>query len=648
MTAEASSSGDDDIDQLKSSKHSKKVQKESDDDGSMNNDTEKSKKLRKKKKKILKKDAEGGEVKKKKKKKKRPTEAAPVDSNGGGGGMDTMPLKLPVRRQSHKDIDVAGMSDSETEDDVEADDATAKASGQGNKRSNSTGTYDKQVHVRFLEAQKRREKAQAVLASRTSGFASDNDNDSDSDSDSDTLHDNDSSPRAVPRNQRPARVRKGPNDARYKSDSLGALDKKKHQLVMRKKQSIRIPAGSRQRMRYMSSDDEGDASSAASSSAHESEEGEMTLGGDDIPSLPSRTRGSGNGSGEGEMALGGDEIPSHPVRTRGTGQPKFRSTSAGVLDKNLRDRMLQKLSDDEARRQDGGTSEEDEVPDRPRRPQRVKRGSNQPRFRSTSAGALEKKKNQMYNSRAPPNGSNFLKPRKRSVGAIKAKETLQRSEEESSLHQVQPNIRVALPRLRSAGALNARTSGSTTSRRSSRDRNIPQHSDSDRSESPADRKVQSERVLRVGLGASIDDDDSSSDASAESEVIVVPSAPLPKSFRPTRNWADASKQLDQLPSVTRTSSAQSLPGNNQNCAAAGGLVPAPSSADTSVVTQGDVWMETLNDTNAEKKMKKKKKVKKTGSNSSLDSVSEHKKKTKKKEKPRRKSSAPGLESGSYH
>ncbi|KAL3932429.1 MAG: hypothetical protein SGBAC_010852 [Bacillariaceae sp.] len=646
MTAEASSSGDDDIDQLKSSKHSKKVQKESDDDGSMNNDTEKSKKLRKKKKKILKKDAEGGEVKKKKKKKKRPTEAAPVDSNGGGGGMDTMPLKLPVRRQSHKDIDVAGMSDSETEDDVEADDATAKASGQGNKRSNSTGTYDKQVHVRFLEAQKRREKAQAVLASRTSGFASDNDNDSDSDSD--TLHDNDSSPRAVPRNQRPARVRKGPNDARYKSDSLGALDKKKHQLVMRKKQSIRIPAGSRQRMRYMSSDDEGDASSAASSSAHESEEGEMTLGGDDIPSLPSRTRGSGNGSGEGEMALGGDEIPSHPVRTRGTGQPKFRSTSAGVLDKNLRDRMLQKLSDDEARRQDGGTSEEDEVPDRPRRPQRVKRGSNQPRFRSTSAGALEKKKNQMYNSRAPPNGSNFLKPRKRSVGAIKAKETLQRSEEESSLHQVQPNIRVALPRLRSAGALNARTSGSTTSRRSSRDRNIPQHSDSDRSESPADRKVQSERVLRVGLGASIDDDDSSSDASAESEVIVVPSAPLPKSFRPTRNWADASKQLDQLPSVTRTSSAQSLPGNNQNCAAAGGLVPAPSSADTSVVTQGDVWMETLNDTNAEKKMKKKKKVKKTGSNSSLDSVSEHKKKTKKKEKPRRKSSAPGLESGSYH
>eukprot|EP00526_Cylindrotheca_closterium_P007223 CAMPEP_0113644420 /NCGR_PEP_ID=MMETSP0017_2-20120614/23381_1 /TAXON_ID=2856 /ORGANISM="Cylindrotheca closterium" /LENGTH=684 /DNA_ID=CAMNT_0000556035 /DNA_START=259 /DNA_END=2310 /DNA_ORIENTATION=- /assembly_acc=CAM_ASM_000147 len=676
--------GDDD--QLRSSRHSKKERAETEGE-SMDEDLEKPKKVKKKKKKSSKKDAsaEGGaadSVKKKKKKKKKVVEAAAAapeapadnteasaeataspsstdgaDDGDGGAPLYTMPLKMPVRRPDvAAAVGAIDLSDAESED-------TAKASGQSNKqhRSNSTGTYDKQTHVRFLEAQKRREAAQARLAANansSSGGGSFSDDDDDDQSDHSVPlrqeHDRDSPPQPVPRSQRPVRTRRGANEARYKSNSLGALEKKKHQLVMRKKASIRIPASSRQRMLYMSSDDDDDGgndSSGASSSSHASEEGEMMLGGpggggDDIPSRPVRSRG-GSGqakyrsasagvldknvrdrflqqrmSSDDDSDVGGrDDIPSRPVRSRGgggSGQPQHRSTSTGVLDKNVRDRFLQKMSDDEGGRSSdggGGTSDEGDLDGRPRRPQRVRRGSNQPRFRSNSAGALEKKKREIYNSRAPPNGANFLKPRKRSVGAIKAKETVQRSKEESSLHQAQPNIRVALPRLRSAGALNARGSGNTTSRRSGRDRSIPNKplggnlddddddddsddpSDDDPSyasdDSPVDRKVQSERLLTSKWGPSDDDDDSSSDDSEESGAILVTSAPLPKSFRPSRNWADKSKQLDQLPTVARTSSAQSLPKKKPEAAA---IAPSPASADTSVASETDVWMETLNDT----------------------------------------------------
>ncbi|CAJ1940795.1 unnamed protein product [Cylindrotheca closterium] len=664
MTAEASSSGDDDADQLnKSSRHSKKERIESDDE-SMDEGTEKPKKVKKKKKKVTKKDAEaGGEVKKKKKKKKKPAEAvanaeaeAAIDNAEAEVGAeaeavivnaaeaqvspsvspssadgDLMPLRMPVRRQSQGNIDLIDGSDAGSEEDVDADDVTAKTSGQGNRRANSTGTYDKQAHVQFLKAQK--QKGRAAMSSGSSGSYSDNNNDSDSGSNRDQSP---RQPQSRSSGNRPVRTRRDPNQARYKSNSLGALDKKKQQMLLRKKQSIRIPAASRQNMRYMSSDDEDDLSDASNGSDNE---GQMALGGDDIPTMPSR-----------------DRAP-RPARARRPGGQKFRSTSAGVLDKNVRDRFLKKLGDEEddggeRNNSDGGTSDEGEVEDeRPRRPQRVRRGSNQQRFRSTSAGVLDKKKRDVYNAKnSPPTGANFIKPRKRSVGAIKAKETVERSMAESSLHQAQPNIRVALPRLRSYGALNARGSGSTTSRRSSRDRSVVNGSDSDASsDSQEDRMVQSERLLRTdwvddkGGDDDDDDDDSSSDGSAESEVILVESAALPKSFRPSRKWADASKELDQLPSVTRTSSAQSLPGNS-NKKPAEKVLPASASADTSVVTeeeQQDVWMETLNNGGGKMK-KKKKKSKKDGMDSSA-----HKKKTKKKDKPR-KSSAPGLESGSYH
>jgi hypothetical protein len=318
--------------------------------------------------------------------------------------------------------------------------------------------------------------------------------------------------------QRPARGKRSADQPRVKSSSVGALDKRKHERYARKRSSS-------------DDDDSGEGISEISSENETSR-------------LP------------------------RPPRKSGAGQPKIKSKSAGVLERQAQSLFLKRKGGDD----DDASSDDDSTgrASRPPRPPRGRRPAAQPRIKSNSVGALDKRKQELYLKKAgQPSGSNFLKPRKLSSGALKAKAHVQRSVQESSLHMAQPDIKLAIPRVKSKGALNARRTDASP-RRNAKDTlrkwndspfdkspEFVPRSTKDFDLSPPQRKAQSEIQFR---GLSLATDESSS---SDSDDFRGPILPLPLNLRPNREWAE-SKQADQMPSMDKALSARSLPLEDEN------------------------------------------------------------------------------------
>eukprot|EP00980_Cylindrotheca_fusiformis_P010154 scaffold2261_cov124-Cylindrotheca_fusiformis.AAC.2 len=334
-------------------------------------------------------------------------------------------------------------------------------------------------------------------------------------------------PGELERKQQRARQGKKTNtQPRFKSSSLGALDKKKQGRYLRK-QSI-FPVVSPQPV------DDDDSSVEISDWSSEDEA----------------------------------KKPSRPPRKRPTGrQVRIKSRSAGPLEKQAQAAVLKILSDNSSGSEQGS---------RPARPVRVKRTAAQPRVKSSSAGALDKKIQEQ-----------FLKPRKLSSGALQAKAHVERSVQESSLHVAQPDIRLAIPRVRSAGALNARRPSQSPGRINRKEAGptrkwkdtlldrVP--SPKATSSSPPQRKWQSERKFAPA-----------NNESPGLEEFSGPVLPLPRNMKSRRSWGE-SKQADQIPSMDKALSARLL-----------ALSDADDDGD-----DDETWLETLRDEDDQDKARRR-------------------------------------------
>jgi hypothetical protein len=363
--------------------------------------------------------------------------------------------------------------------------------------------------------------------------------------------------------QRPARGKRSADQPRVKSSSVGALDKRKHERYERKRAS--------------SSDDD----SIEQGSGDPERKPQRPARGKRSPDQP-RVKSSSVGaldkrkheryvrkrasSSDDDSGVGISEISSENETSRlksGAGQPKVKSKSAGVLERQAQSLFLKRKDggDDDASSDDDSTGRAS----RPPRPPRGRRPAAQPRMKSNSVGALDKKKQEL-------SGSNFLKPRKLSSGALKAKAHVQRSVQESSLHMAQPDIKLAIPRVKSKGALNARRTD-VSPRRNAKDPlrkwndspldkspNVIPRSTKDFDVSPPQRKAQSERNFG-GLRLATDSPDESS--SSDSDDFRGPILPLPLNLRSNREWTE-SKQADQMPSMDKALSARRLPLEDDN------------------------------------------------------------------------------------
>jgi hypothetical protein len=330
--------------------------------------------------------------------------------------------------------------------------------------------------------------------------------------------------------QRPVRGKRSADQPRYKSSSVGALDKRKHERYARKRAST-------------SDDDSGVEISEISSE-------------NETIRLPREPR---------------------PPRKSGAGQPKMKSKSVGVLEQQAQSLFLKRKggSDDDASSDDDSIGRASRSP----RPPRGRRTTAQPRMKSNSVGALDKKKQELYLKKAgQPSGSNFMKPRRLSSGALKAKAHVQRSVQESSLHLAQPDIKLAIPRVKSKGALNARRTDASP-RRNAKDP-LRKWSDSpspldkspdgiprsmkDLELSPLQRKAQSERNFRRLPLATDSPDESSSSDSDDFGGPILPLPPLNLNLRSNnRDWAESKQAADQMPSMDKALSASARSLNDE-------------------------------------------------------------------------------------
>lgn len=305
--------------------------------------------------------------------------------------------------------------------------------------------------------------------------------------------------------QRPTRGKRSSDEPRYKSKSVGGLEKKK-QGRYRRKNALKPPSSSA----AVENENDDDSSVDISDWSSESE----------------------------------TKKPARPKRKHALGNPKVKSKSTGPLDRKVQGAFLKILGQETSSGDDSSSGRESNR--RATRPPRVRQTAAQPRVKSSSVGALDRKKQEM-----------FLKPRKLSTGALQAKAHVERSVQESSLHMAQPSIRLALPRVKSAGALNAKPRRASLS--PTRLANDPIRKWNDEpfeislDVSPAQAMLSSGRRMSAV----------SQDSSDDSDDFGGPILPLPQSMRSNRAWAE-SKQADQLPSMDKALSARNLERNNSN------------------------------------------------------------------------------------